>query len=261
MDAARSGAPDAILLLTCLNEVIAGFLVVIPAVDTLARRGRDLREGRWIALHGLAVPAVLLFLELVVNRHLVGATVAGPGSELEGASHLKMLIYYVTRNDFSFSTFYAFLTNRLFFSVAAPTYVTTLASDAWPKYTGYFEPAIANYFSSPVSAGLVASFGVIMVASALPKRGAEGGDALAAIFAAVLAYAVLRGLFWFVITVRVHSFQPAGDAGAPAAGRHTVCRLEAAGQAGGTCRLRVAPLHHQRHLRHRPMIAAPQLPA
>jgi hypothetical protein len=189
----------AILLLACLNEIIAGFLVVIPVIDTLARRGWDPREGRWIALHGLTVPAVLLFLELVINRHVVGATSSGPGTELEGASHLKMLIYYVTRSDLSFSNVYAFLANWLFFSVAAPTYITTLAPAEWPRYTGYFEPAFANYFASPISAGLVALFGVIAAASALPKRSAERGDALAAILAALLTYAILRGLFWLVV--------------------------------------------------------------
>src|SRR5262249_32208507 len=71
----------AILLLACLNEIIAGFLVAIPVVDTLVTRGWDLRRGRWIALHALTVPAVLLFLELVINRYVVGPTTAGPGSE------------------------------------------------------------------------------------------------------------------------------------------------------------------------------------
>jgi hypothetical protein len=117
----RAAFLTAILLLACLNEIIAGFLVVIPVVDTLVTRGWGLRQGRWIAVHGLTVPAALLFLELVVNRHIVGATTAGPGSELEGASHLRMLIYYVTQHDFSFATLYAFLVNWLFFSIAAPT--------------------------------------------------------------------------------------------------------------------------------------------
>src|SRR5262245_62001992 len=39
----------AILLLACLNEIVAGFLVLVPAVDTLVRRGWDVRHGRWIA--------------------------------------------------------------------------------------------------------------------------------------------------------------------------------------------------------------------
>ena len=34
----------AILLLACLNEIVAGFLVIIPIVDTLVRHGWDLRK-------------------------------------------------------------------------------------------------------------------------------------------------------------------------------------------------------------------------
>src|SRR5262249_22218387 len=44
-----------ILLLACLNEIIAAFLVAIPVADALAQRGRrlrdNLRHGRWIAWH------------------------------------------------------------------------------------------------------------------------------------------------------------------------------------------------------------------
>lgn len=189
----------AILLLACLNGITAGLLVAIPAVDTLVRRGWNLREGRWVALHGLAAPAALLFLELVVNRHVVGATTDGPGTELEGASHLSMLVFYVAQNDFSIATLYAFLVNWLFFNIAAPTVTTTLAPAAWPEYTSYFEPVLANYLSSPVPVGLLALFGVIAVASALPKRRAESAGDLSGVLAALLAYALLRGLFWFIV--------------------------------------------------------------
>jgi hypothetical protein len=189
----------AILLLACLNEIIAGFLVAIPAVDTLVTRGWDLRQGRWIAIHALPVPIALMFLELVINRHVVSVTVANPGSELEGTSHLAMLLFYVTQHDFSFATLHAFLVNWLSFSIAAPTTYTTLAPVAWPEYTGYFEPLLANYFSSPVSGGLVALFGVIVVASVLPTGRAAWTRDTAGVFAALLAYAFLRGLFWFVV--------------------------------------------------------------
>lgn len=201
----------AILLLACLNEIIAGFLVVIPLVDTLMTRGQSLDQslhrslhrrlphGRWIALHALTALAALMFLELVVNRHIVGTTTAGPGGGLEGASHLAMLVHYVTRHDFGPAALHAFLVNWLCFSVAAPTSFTTLAPAEWPLYTAYFEPALANYFSSPVSAGLIVLLGVIVAACVLPKRQAEGGSGVAAILAALLAYAFLRGLFWFVV--------------------------------------------------------------
>ena len=38
----------AILLLACLNEMVSGFLIIIPIVDTLMRRGWDWRHGWWI---------------------------------------------------------------------------------------------------------------------------------------------------------------------------------------------------------------------
>jgi hypothetical protein len=140
-----------------------------------------------------------MFLELVVNRHVVAVTVANPGSELEGTSHFRMLLFYVGQHDFSLATLRAFLANWLFFSIAAPTTYTTLAPVAWPEYTGYFEPALANYLASPVSVALVALSGVIVVASVLPRqRPAWAGD-MAGIFAGLLAYALLRGLFWFVV--------------------------------------------------------------
>src|SRR5262245_6434479 len=189
----------AVLLLACLNEIIAGFLLVIPAVDALVAQGWNWRRSRWVAFHGLALPAAFLFLELVVNRHIVGATTDGPGTELEGASHLSMLIFYVTHNDFSGATLYGFLVNWLLFNIAAPTVTTTFAPATWPEYAGYFEPALANYFSSPVSAALVALFGVVMVAGMLPKHRSEGAGDLSGILPALLAYAFLRGLFWLVV--------------------------------------------------------------
>src|SRR2546430_8995438 len=63
----------AILVAACLNEIVAGFLVVIPAVDTLVQRGFDLRHGRWIAAHSIAVPLAFALLEFVVNGWLVAA--------------------------------------------------------------------------------------------------------------------------------------------------------------------------------------------
>jgi len=185
----------AILLLACLNEVVAGFLVIIPVVDTLVRRGWDLRHGRWIAWHGLVAPVAFLFLEGVVNARLVGV-----GTDLEGKSHLSMLVYYVSRSDdFSATSLYSFLVNWLFFSIAAPTVRTSLAPPAWPQYTGYFEPTLANYFSSPVSAGLVGVFGVMLVASVLPRYRQEDAGSLNALLLALFAYALLRGTFFFVL--------------------------------------------------------------
>jgi hypothetical protein len=187
----------AILLLACLNEIIAAFLVVIPAVDTLAQRGWNLRCHRWIVGHALAVPLAFLFLEFVVKPYTGAAAAGGPA--LEGASHLSMLLFYVSQNDFSAATLYSFAVNWLFFSVAAPTVETTLAPTAWPEYTAYFEAALRNYLASPVSTSLLAVLAIVAAASALPRfRGADA-DSGGAIVMALLAYALLRGMFWFIV--------------------------------------------------------------
>jgi hypothetical protein len=186
-----------ILLLACLNEIIAAFLVAIPVVDTLVRRGWSLRHGRWIAWHGLAAPAVFAFLEAVVKPATASAASSGPATE--GASHLSMLLFYVSQNDFSLATFYSFIVNWLFFSVAAPTLETSLAPAAWPEYTAYFEAAVGGYLSSPITAALVALFAVMAVAGVLPRCRAESDRSRIALVLGLLAYALLRGAFWFVV--------------------------------------------------------------
>src|SRR5262245_26600807 len=104
-----------ILLAACLNEIVAAFLVAIPAVDTLVQHGFKLRQFRWIVLHALACPVALAFLELVVRHRLVGT-----GTEPEGASHFSMLLYYLYWTDFRRTGLYGFLVNWIFFNIAAP---------------------------------------------------------------------------------------------------------------------------------------------
>src|SRR5262245_37101712 len=94
----------AILLIACLNEIVAAFLLVIPVIDTLVRRGWSLRSGRWIAWHGLAAPAAFVLLETIVHRVTADATAGGPPGE--AVSHLGMLIFYLAQNDFSFGGLY-----------------------------------------------------------------------------------------------------------------------------------------------------------
>src|SRR5262245_28196387 len=132
----------AILLVACLNEIVAAFLVAIPAIDTLVQRGWDLRCGRWIVGHALAAPIAF------VHRYTGGVVLGGPAGE--AVSHYGMLMFYLTRSDFGAASFYGFLANWLLFIIAAPTAVTTFSAIEWPP-EGFFEPALANYFSSPVS--------------------------------------------------------------------------------------------------------------
>ena len=182
-----------ILLLACLNEIVSGFLIVIPIVDTLVRRGWDWRHGRWIAAHGLAGPIAFVIIE-VTNSRLV-ATVAHP----EGVSHFGMLIFYVSKNDYNAASLYSFVVNWLFFNIAAPTPHVSHAVAAWPTYKGYFEPALANYFFSPVSAGLVAVLGMMIVASMLPRYCAAGNlGGRYDILVPLMAYTLLRGAFFFI---------------------------------------------------------------
>ena len=183
----------ALLLLACLNEIVAGFLIIIPIVDALVQRGLDLRRGRWIALHGLAGPIALAILE-GLTRSRTGAA----GDHPEGANHFSMLIWYVSQNNFSVADLYEFLVNWLFFNIAAPTPDTPRALPMWQEYKGLFEPALANYLASPVSVGLIVLFGVMLLASVLPRHRSEGFGKSASILLALLAYTLLRGVFFFV---------------------------------------------------------------
>jgi hypothetical protein len=187
----------AILLLACLNEIVAGFLVVIPAVDTLVQRGWYLRQGRWIVWHGLAAPVALVFLEGVVNGRLAAA---GPHSD--AASHIGMLIHYVTRNDFSAESLYRFAIAWLFFTIAAPSTDATYGARA--NYAGDYgaDVTLLSYFSSPAPAGLVLAFGLIVAASVPPRYRCERVGGSASLLLALLAYALVRAAFFLVFNPR-----------------------------------------------------------
>ncbi len=183
----------AILLLACLNEIVSGLLIVIPAVDTLVRRGWDWREGSWIAVHGLAGPVALVILEGVIQGRLSTLPHA------EGTSHFSLLLFYIAKGDHSFASLYSFAANWLFFNIVAPTPNAPLWANLSPEYGGYFEPVLANYLASPVSVGLVVLFGVMIVAAALPRYRSESlGRNTTGILLALTAYALARALFFFI---------------------------------------------------------------
>ena len=185
-----------LLLLACLNEIIAAFLVAIPAVDALVQHGWNvrvqLRRSWWIACHALAAPVAFLFLEFVVNGWLVPA-----GDEPEGASHVSMLLFYLLQNDFSAATIYAFVVRWLFFNMAAPTVDATFG--AAEGYYGDFEPVLSSYLQSPVSVGLAVLVGAILAVSLLPRHRGQMTRDMAGIMLGVLAYALLRGLFFLIV--------------------------------------------------------------
>ena len=181
----------AILLLACLNEIVAGFLVIIPIVDTLVRHGWDLRKGRWVAWHALAGPIALAILE-GITRGWTGA----PATHSEGATHFSMLIWYISKNYFTAESLYAFGVRWLFFNIAAPELHASHWADASTNFGGDFRPVLANYLSSPVSVGLVVLFGAMLIASILSKQPSAKNQA--GLLPALATYALLRSMFFFV---------------------------------------------------------------
>jgi len=187
----------AVLLAACLNEIVAGFLVVIPAIDVVLRRGSEVRHlwrrFGWIVWHAMTPPVALLFLDRVVNGYLVPAS-----TDPEGASHVSMLMYYIAINKFDGWAVYYFLVNWLFFNIAAPTPELSVVFPNWPA-NKYFAPVLANYFASPVTTALVVLFVAMVVASVLPHYRTGRLSAHTSILLGLLGYSLLRGTFFFVV--------------------------------------------------------------
>jgi hypothetical protein len=184
----------AILLVGCLNEIVIGFVVLVPVIDTLIRHGRHVRHYRWIACHALVGPVALGMLEFFMRGRL-----SPPGVHPEGANHLSMLAYYIATNDYGPTALYEFAVRWLFFSIAAPSLDASQFANPANRYGGDFEPALANYFSSPVSGALVVLFGTMLAASVLPRyRTSSLGD-LTGIMLGLLVFAAMRGIFFLVL--------------------------------------------------------------
>jgi hypothetical protein len=187
----------AILFFACLNEMVAGFLVVIPVVDTLVRRGWNVREGRWIALHALVGPAALAMLE-GIGRAWPGAR----GFDPEGATHFSMFFHNLAQNlsksYYDADTLYAFLVRWFFFNFAAPESRGDYWADPLINFGGDFRPELAAYFSSPVSAALVVLAGATVAGCLLRRSGGERGYELPGLLLALLAYALVRAAFFFI---------------------------------------------------------------
>jgi hypothetical protein len=182
-----------VLLVACLNEIVAAFLIVIPLVDTLAQRGWSLRDLRWIAGHALAAPVALAILEGLMRGRMGAA-----GYHPEGANHLSMFLYYLAHNDYSLWSLHAFLVKWLLFSIAAPTPDASYLADANINYGGDFEPIAAHYLSSPASASLAVLLVVMAVAGVLPWRRQHALGGLTGVLLALVAYALVRGVFFLV---------------------------------------------------------------
>jgi hypothetical protein len=187
----------AILFFACLNEIVAGFLVIIPVVDTLVRRGWNVREGRWIAGHALVGPAALAILE-GIGRAWPGAR----GFHPEGATHFTMFFHNLAQNlsqhYYDGETLYAFFVRWFFFNFAAPEPQGDHWADPSINFGGDFRPELATYFASPVSAALVVLAGVIVVGGLIRRSGSDRGYELPGLLLALLAYALLRPVFFFI---------------------------------------------------------------
>lgn len=188
----------AILLVACLNEVVSGFLVIIPLVDTLVRHGLNWREGLWIPIHALAGPVALVLMEGVLYGRLVGV------SHPEGTSHVSMLLYYMAKNDYSLGNLYSFAINWLFFNMAAPSIDASYAVPAWAHYKGYFAPSLLSYLSSPFSAGAAALLGILVIASVMAGRKAENLGVWTGVLLGLAAYTLVRAAFFFLF----NSYEP-----------------------------------------------------
>jgi len=183
----------AVLLLACLNEIVAGFLVVIPLVDTFVRHGLDFRRMRWIFLHALTAPFALLILE-AISRGRFDAAKEHP----EGATHFSMLFWYIVQNEYSISSIYAFALRWIFFNLAAPEQKIHFVNAAI-GYGGDFDPQRLPYFLSLLSTTAAVLIIAILFAALLPRYRPAMTRNAAAIMLGLAAYILLRGTFFFLL--------------------------------------------------------------
>lgn len=189
----------ATLLLACLNEMISGFLVIIPVVDVLVRRGWTWSNDRWMIVHVLVIPIAFIIIEGAMFGRVVAA------SHPEGTSHVGMLFAYIARNEYNWEISYSFLCNWLFFNLAAPSPdasfgVPVGANYKGHFYKGYFEPSLLNYFRFPASSGVAILFCTLCMAVIIPRCRPKftTDNSVRPIVLALLAFTFLRAAFFFV---------------------------------------------------------------
>ncbi|MBX2806908.1 MAG: hypothetical protein KTR19_13120 [Hyphomicrobiales bacterium] len=176
------------LFAACMNEIVSGFLVVIPAVDILLRRGWKFDELKWLVPHALVAPFALLLLELVVN-----GVVFTRGTSDEGGSHLKLLLYYMADSKWNLEQIYIFILKWVLFSFVAPT--STIVS--YYNEGGFFEPTFLSYFTAAGPALLIIAVTIMVAACLVPGRGTTHSRHTPLLLA-LAAYSLLRGVFFFI---------------------------------------------------------------
>ena len=189
-NAPRTIGLNAILAVACLNEIVAGFLIAIPAVDALLR-GINWPRIRWIGVQVAVAVTALLVLELVVN----GWVVPRSGSPAE-QSHFALLIHYVTKFKYNLAKFQDFAANWYLFNLVAPTPHALW----WPQTGGYFEPNLTAYLESPLAMTAVFIIAMMIVAAWLPAVRAATFGVADGLLLPLAAYAIVRTVF-FVIFV------------------------------------------------------------
>ncbi|HRF09001.1 MAG TPA: hypothetical protein PL193_10215 [Xanthobacteraceae bacterium] len=181
---------SAILLLACLNEIVAAFMVAVPAVDIFLRKGWNWRELRWLFPHALMAPLAYLLTQLLIYIFTSSTT-----PHAEGANHLDTLLWYIAQNSFSLESLHAFAVRWLFFSIAAPEPNIYFANPAI-QYGGDFFPALWLYFVNPLPA-IVALMAAGIFIACFWREPDAARTPLSPILLGLAAYALVRGVFFF----------------------------------------------------------------
>lgn len=199
-NARRTIGLNVILAVACFNEIVAGFLIAIPAVDAWLR-GMVWSRMRWIAVQVAVTLAALLVLEIFVNGWIVPESTSRAEQ-----SHFALFIDYVLRFNYGPDKIHDFIASWFFFNLVAPTPHALW----WSQFGGYFEPSVAAYRWSPIAMVTMLVIGLLIVAPFLPgMRGASFGAANGLLLP-LAAYAIVRAIF-FVIFIPNESllFSPA----------------------------------------------------
>lgn len=181
-----------VLFAACLNEIVAVFLVAIPALDAVAQRGIDLRRDYWIGLHALIGPATFVFMEIAARLLLPAPTHA------EGASHFGMLLYYISRNDYSLASLYMFAVRWLFINIAAPERTAVHWAKPEVGYGGDFLPALSSYLTSPLSIALAVLAAGLALALLVPRWRGRIAAGQGTLLLGLAAYALVRMIFFLI---------------------------------------------------------------
>jgi hypothetical protein len=187
----------AILLVACLNEITAGFLIIIPMVDTLIQKGRQALTNWWIALHALAGPIALATLEGVIRGWAPAA-----GSHPEGANHFSMFFWYLAQNEFSVNSLREFVLKWLLFNIAAPERYAYHWANPSIHFGGTFQPMLSTYLSSPIAAAVVVLLGVIVAISILAPKQSVTMPEVPGFLWGLVAYLLLRSTFFFFFNAK-----------------------------------------------------------